>query len=123
MSVRTDLPVPAETSWPFQVGDRIHELEYDPMYSLDDGKTWVGGESHLSTNRPTATVTELTQHGFGYRYDERVLTTRPHYGWFEGGECFPNGYHMWTKIEDDPAADNDDTLHFLALLIHASQCL
>ena len=78
-----------ETEWPFEVGDKICELEYEPTYG--------GGPAFkVALHKPHATVTELTHRGFKYQYDTDV-SLNP-FQFVSGGECFPNGYHMWRKV-------------------------
>ncbi len=86
---------PRTMECPFMVGDRIHELA--PSYAWGWHKE--PGENELDLCKPDATVTELTDRGFKYRYDERVPIGRAQWGaWTEGGECFEGGFQFWRKI-------------------------
>ena len=88
-------------NYPFQVGDRIHELRYLPTYShsLEEAcKQFVQWE--IDTSKPDATVTALTEKGFTYTYDRPVPIGRAQWGTYaEGGECFEGGFQFWRKIE------------------------
>jgi hypothetical protein len=79
---------------PFQVGDRIHELA--PVLSYQDE---VVPTDLLDPTKPDATVTEITEYGFAYRYDFRIPIGRAEWGtWTEGGECYSEGFPYWRKI-------------------------
>ncbi len=84
---------------PFKVGDLIHEWDSQHSWSADGGQTWQTSERVLNDRHPDAVVTELTPRGFKYQYTERVPFIAREGSWFEGGECFPSGYHCWTLIE------------------------
>lgn len=74
------------TSWPFKVGDRIHELRC----------TMEGWDK--DTLRPDAIVTELTDKGFKYDY-VRHVSLGARYGHMTGGHCLPEGYDLWMLVE------------------------
>ncbi len=91
---------PRTMECPFKVGDRIRGLRaqygfgHGPEYPVDARIEWED-----DTSRPDATVTELTERGFKYRYDERVPIGRAQWGtWTEGGEIFEGGFQFWRKI-------------------------
>ena len=86
---------------PFKVGDHIHELRCLPTYgesieaNMAKPPVW-----ELDASKPDATVIELTERGFKYRYDCRVPIGRAAWGtWTEGGECFEAGFPFWQKTE------------------------
>ncbi len=94
---------PRTMECPFKVGDRIHEIQFGGISTslgataerpFEDSYIW-----EFDRARPDATVTELTERGFKYRYDERVPIGRAAWGtWTEGGECFEGGFQFWRKI-------------------------
>ncbi len=96
---------PRTMECPFKVGDRIHET--GPFCVNVAGPMILDGLSQLidpaalplDSFKPDATVTELTERGFKYRYDDRVPIGRAQWGtWTEGGECFEGGFQFWRKI-------------------------
>lgn len=91
---------PRTITCPFKVGDRIHEVQSAwTYYSEPDASALVEPEWELDPTKPDATVTELTERGFKYRYDCKVPIGRAQWGtWTEGGECFENGFIYWRKL-------------------------
>lgn len=96
---------------PFKVGDRIHELwctggyalftEVEQLLDRDAKPTKELRYMELDPTKPDATVIAITERGFTYRYDTPVPIGRAAWGtWTEGGECFPEGYMYWEKVED-----------------------
>lgn len=85
---------------PFSVGDRIHERQSVWTYAADpDEAALVEPEWELDPTKPDATVTALTTRGFEYTYDHRIPVGRaPEGTWTDGGECYPEGYHLWVKV-------------------------
>lgn len=87
---------------PFQVGDRIHELRGVPVLgsSFAEVAYKINHPAfELDPMKPDATVTEITERGFKYTYDEDVPIGRAAWGtWCEGGECFEAGFQYWHKI-------------------------
>ncbi len=93
---------------PFKVGDRVHEVVYAGGYSVMQlGMEGVEVTSYvpmddvlLDWSKPDATVTAITERGFEYRYDCKVPIGRAAWGSYtEGGECYPEGYPYWRKVE------------------------
>lgn len=99
---------PLATHHPFKVGDRIHELECTWSYSHDGGKTFSPSEMVPSRWKPHAIVTELTPHGFVYRYTRRVPFIARDGSWFEGGECYESGYDQWRLVTEDSPSEPPD---------------
>lgn len=87
---------------PFKVGDRIHEWEWLPVPSNTLHYVIKDAPRRPHGFHPDAIVTELTARGFKYDYVEKVPFIAREGSYFIGGECFPNGYHMWFKVEDKP---------------------
>ena len=84
---------------PFIIGDRIHRLSGITIYQ--DGKVLedLNGVLRLDPLEPDATVTELTEKGFKYRYDSRVPIGPVRWGsWTKEGECFELGFPYWRKV-------------------------
>lgn len=96
--------VPARTmECPFKVGDRIHELTcfgFNLKHGPSADQPFIDEPLlELDASKPDATVAELTERGFKYRYDERVPIGRAAWGtWTEGGECFEGGFLFWRKV-------------------------
>lgn len=79
---------------PFKVGDRVR-------YKKEIRGSW-----------PEATVVEITEHGFKYRFGEPFLIS-PRIGSTIGGECYETGFDVWELAavsSTQPDAAKDDVL-------------
>ena len=84
----------SDAACPFKVGDRVHELSPHVVYAPD------GPHQLLDTSRPDAIVTALTERGFSYDYTHPIPHGRAAWGqMMTGGECFPEGYGYWMKVD------------------------
>lgn len=85
---------------PFQVGDRIHEVEPVWTYCSEAGDdVLVEPEYELDPTKPDATVTALTARGFTYRYDRPITVGRVAWGQTtQEGECYEDGFHLWRRV-------------------------
>lgn len=83
---------------PFKIGDRVHELRNRGVFTrrLEAGFD-IPLQWELDMTKPSATVTEITERGFKYEYDDPVPFI-PRWGMtFLGGECFEEGFQYWRK--------------------------
>lgn len=100
---------------PFKVGDRVHELvghcSYSRFYIDEEGRFVALEDSklhfELDTSKPDATVTAITETGFAYLYDYPIPIGPARWGTeTESGECYPEGYRYWRKLDPESPPDS-----------------